>query len=100
MSHSKSKKRMQRPVRKQPTGKLETLVILDFGSQYTQLIARRLREKGVYTEIYPASITAKELAAPHIRGVILSGASAELRRSKSGPCLEARPDSSLLSFRE
>ncbi|OHD56872.1 MAG: glutamine-hydrolyzing GMP synthase [Spirochaetes bacterium GWF1_51_8] len=50
-----------------------SIVILDFGSQYTQLIARRIRELGVYTEIYPYSIGlegVKELAPS---GVILSG---------------------------
>jgi GMP synthase (glutamine-hydrolysing) len=51
----------------------ETVLILDFGSQYTQLIARRLRELQVYSEILPPSTSAKELAARHPRGIVLSG---------------------------
>src|SRR5574344_3000502 len=50
---------------------MQTILILDFGSQYTQLIARRVRELGVYCEIHPfnkiPSIT------EDIKGVILSG---------------------------
>ena len=49
----------------------ETILILDFGSQYTQLIARRVRELNVYCEIYPWN-KAPELN-PSIKGVILSG---------------------------
>jgi GMP synthase (glutamine-hydrolysing) len=51
----------------------DTILILDFGSQYTQLIARRLRELSVYCEILPYSVPARELARPGVRGVILSG---------------------------
>lgn len=51
----------------------ETLAILDFGSQYTQLIARRIRELGVFCEIYPGDISWKELEKKKPRGVILSG---------------------------
>ncbi|HJS75461.1 MAG TPA: glutamine-hydrolyzing GMP synthase [Vicinamibacteria bacterium] len=51
----------------------DTILILDFGSQYTQLIARRLRELSVYCEILPYSVSARELARPGVRGVILSG---------------------------
>lgn len=51
----------------------ERIVILDFGSQYTQLIARRVREAGVYSEIYPCTISIDEVARLEPRGVILSG---------------------------
>ena len=49
----------------------ETVTILDFGSQYTQLIARRVRERGVYSEILPYDADLKK--TPQLRGVILSG---------------------------
>lgn len=51
----------------------ETIIILDFGSQYTQLIARRVREQGVYCEIHPFHLSADEIAAKQPKGVILSG---------------------------
>jgi GMP synthase (glutamine-hydrolysing) len=51
----------------------ETIIILDFGSQYTQLIARRVREQGVYCEIHPFHLSAEAIAAKRPKGVILSG---------------------------
>ena len=51
----------------------ETIIILDFGSQYTQLIARRVREQGVYCEIHPFHLSAEAIAAKRPMGVILSG---------------------------
>jgi GMP synthase (glutamine-hydrolysing) len=51
----------------------ETILILDFGSQYTQLIARRLRELEVYSEILPPRTPAPALAERHPKGLILSG---------------------------
>ena len=54
----------------------ERIVILDFGSQYTQLIARRVREAGVYSEIHPCTRSSEEIRAMHPKGIILSG----------GPC--------------
>ncbi len=49
------------------------ILILDFGAQYTQLIARRVRELGVYCEIHPWDVTDEEVRAFKPRGVILSG---------------------------
>ncbi len=51
----------------------ERILILDFGSQYTQLIARRVRESGVYCELHPPEISEAELRAFAPRGIILSG---------------------------
>jgi GMP synthase (glutamine-hydrolysing) len=51
----------------------ETVVILDFGSQYTQLIARRLREMSVYCEILPFSARPADIRRPLLAGLILSG---------------------------
>ncbi len=49
------------------------ILILDFGSQYTQLIARRVREAGVYSEIYPWDTQAENIQAFGPDGIILSG---------------------------
>ena len=49
----------------------DKLLILDFGSQYTQLIARRLRELGVYCEIHPCTMQGEAVRAFGARGVIL-----------------------------
>jgi GMP synthase (glutamine-hydrolysing) len=49
------------------------ILILDFGAQYTQLIARRVREMGVYCEIHPWDVTDGEVRAFGPRGIILSG---------------------------
>jgi len=51
----------------------QKILILDFGAQYTQLIARRVREAGVYCEIYPFDISDDELRKFAPRGIILSG---------------------------
>ena len=51
----------------------EQIVILDFGSQYTQVIARRVRECNVFSVILPYNIPASEIAAMAPRGMILSG---------------------------
>ncbi len=51
----------------------ELILILDFGSQYTQLIARRVREQGVYCEIVPFTVSLEEILKRNPRGVILSG---------------------------
>jgi GMP synthase (glutamine-hydrolysing) len=51
----------------------ETILILDFGSQYTQLIARRVREQSVYSEIHPFDLPVERIRALAPRGIILSG---------------------------
>ncbi len=60
----------------------EKIVVLDFGSQTTQLIARRIREQKVYSEIHPFSIAIDQLRALRPSGIILSG----------GPCSVYDPD--------
>ena len=52
---------------------IDTILVLDFGSQYTQLIARRVRESNVYSEILPWDIDEKKIKSINPKGVILSG---------------------------
>ena len=65
-----------------------TIIVLDFGSQYTQLIARRLREQGVYTEILPFSAKVEEIKAKKPKGIILSGGPASVYASDAYFCDE------------
>jgi GMP synthase (glutamine-hydrolysing) len=51
----------------------EKIIILDFGSQYTQVIARKVRELGVYAEILPFSVTEADFDSHNPKGLILSG---------------------------
>ncbi len=52
---------------------MNQILILDFGSQYTQLIARRLRQLKVYCEILPCSTKLEEITSKELKGIILSG---------------------------
>ncbi len=63
--------------------KSDRILILDFGSQYTQVIARRIRELNVFSEIHPHSITVKEILALNPRGIILSGGPASVYAPKA-----------------
>ena len=56
----------------------ESIVVLDFGSQYTQLIARRVRELGVYSEIKPFNTPMDELVSESYKGFIFSGGPASV----------------------
>ena len=60
---------------------MEKIVILDFGSQYTQLIARRVRELNVYCEIHPHNKPPQ--IDETVKGVILSGSPFSVRDEKS-----------------
>ncbi len=51
----------------------ELILVLDYGAQYSQLIARRVRELGVYSELHPFDIPPEKIRALHPRGLILSG---------------------------
>jgi len=64
----------------------EIIAILDFGSQYGQLIARRVREQNVYSRIFPADITAQELSKLPLKGVILSGGPASVYDKNAPRC--------------
>ena len=52
---------------------IDTILVLDFGSQYTQLIARRVRESNVYSEILPWDINEEKIKSINPKGIILSG---------------------------
>jgi GMP synthase (glutamine-hydrolysing) len=67
----------------------DRILILDFGSQVTQLIARRLRESGVYCEIHPFSMSDEALRAYNPKGIILSGSPASTTEEGSPRAPEA-----------
>ena len=71
----------------------EQILILDFGSQVTQLIARRVREAGVYCEIRPYSTRADEIERLAPQGVILSGGPASLTEAEA-----PRPDEGIYAL--
>ncbi|UCF82017.1 MAG: glutamine-hydrolyzing GMP synthase [Desulfobacteraceae bacterium] len=67
----------------------QKILILDFGSQYTQLIARRIREAQVYCEIHPFNLTFKKIKSFSPRGIILSGGPASIYE-KNAPKADRR----------
>ena len=69
------------------------ILVLDFGSQYTQLIARRLREYGVYTEIVPYFEKLDSIRAKNPKGIILSGGPASVYEEGA-----YKPDSGVFSL--
>ena len=71
----------------------EWIAILDFGSQYAQLIARRVREASVYSEIFPFDVDPAKLAARAPKGIILSGGPASAH-AEGAP----RPDPGILAL--
>lgn len=69
------------------------ITILDFGSQFTMLIARRLREMKIYCEIHPYSIDAKKIKSLNSKGIILSGGPASVYENNS-----PKPDPKILDL--
>lgn len=65
----------------------ERILILDFGSQFTQLIARRVREAGVYCEIHPFTLAVEEVRRFAPRGIILSGGPASVHAGAASPTI-------------
>lgn len=61
----------------------DLIIVLDFGSQYTQVIARRVRESNVYCRIYPFDTSWKELKKLNPKGIIMSGGPASVLGAKS-----------------
>ncbi len=72
-----------------PLEQQETILILDFGSQYTQLIARRIREQNVYCEIQPYTLSFSEIKAIAPKGIVLSGGPASVYEADS-PKIDAK----------
>ncbi len=60
---------------------MDKIIVLDFGSQYSHLICRRIREFSVYAEIVPYNITAKEITKLNPKGIIFSGGPASVYNS-------------------
>src|SRR6185503_9287984 len=78
-----------------PATQHEIVIILDFGSQYTQLIARRVREAGVYCEILPFNTPVEKIIARKPKGLILSGSPSSVYQEGA-----PRPDAKLLPLLE
>ena len=64
----------------------ETILILDFGSQYTQLIGRRIREANVYSEILPFNTPLEKILSQRPKGIILSGGPDSVYESGAPAC--------------
>jgi GMP synthase (glutamine-hydrolysing) len=61
-----------------PRGAVAEVIVLDYGGQYSQLIARRVRECGVFSELLPHHVAIEEIARRRPRGIILSGGPASV----------------------
>ena len=66
----------------------ETILILDFGGQYNQLIARRVRECNVYSEVVPHDITIEKIKEKKPKGIIFTGGPASVYGEDSPKCVE------------
>ena len=82
----KLRKRKQGPKIQAPVAHQNSILILDFGSQYTQLIARRIRENKVYSTIVPYNISTEQIKKIAPKGLILSGGPASVYDEHSPKC--------------
>jgi len=73
-----SPRRKARPVSADPHGSYDTVLVVDFGAQYAQLIARRVREAHVYSEIVPHTMPVEEMLTRRPKAIILSGGPASV----------------------
>lgn len=64
----------------------EKVIVLDFGSQYTNLIARRVREQQVYSEILPCDVSFSEIERLNPKGIILSGGPSSVYEENAPKC--------------
>ena len=64
----------------------EKIIILDFGGQYSQLIARRIRECGVYCEVLPFDTGLSSIQGSALKGIILSGAPDSVYADDAAKC--------------
>ena len=65
----------------------DTIIVLDFGSQYSQLITRRVREMRIYAEMFPWDTPAEKILELNPRGFILSGGPTKFTRTTPPPSL-------------
>ena len=73
--------------------KSQKIAVLDFGSQYTQVIARRIRECNVYSKIFSYNVSAETLREEGIQGVIFSGGPASVLKENS-----PKPDAAIFEL--
>ncbi len=66
----------------------EIVLVVDFGSQYSHLIARRIREQNIYSKIVSYKITPEEIKQLNPKGIILSGGPSSVYASDAPRCVE------------